>query len=1663
MSEFSDSLSGRSTGIMLLLAPFVACIPVAMAEPVISEFMADNKSTLPDEDGAYSDWIEIHNPDAVPIDLAGWRLTDNAGNLAKWTFPSTTLQPGEFRIIFASEKHQRFSNHANFKLAKDGEYLALVRPDGSVRQQFAPAFPAQDSDESYGPRFNHTTLVAPGAAARYLIPIGAVPNWQSVSYNHASWPQGPTGLGFGLTEPGITARQVFKNGSMSGLTDALSLLSLPAGDPGILAQSTGIYPTVNFLGDYSDGRFPFSSPPPGGAGENYALEATGFVHIPTAGYYTFGLNSDDGGAIWINGSAVMTDDTFHGPEDRMGSVYLAAGSHSFRIVMFEGGGGDEVEFYAAAGQFTSWNTDFRLVGDTANGGLAATTPPVGAGNIIATNLQSAMAGRNGAYVRIPFTATGPGTATALSLVTRHNDGFAAWLNGNAAASHNAPASTVWNSTATASRGETESLRRTGWNLAGLLPSLANGSNILAIHGMRTGTDDTSFLVLPELVVGSINESAAPAFYGAGLATPGWINGNPSLLGKVADTRFSVKRGIFTAPFQLEITTDTPGAQIRYTTDGSTPTATNGTVYAGPLTISTTTNLRAAAFLTDWEPTDVDTQTYLFPADVIRQQPAGSPPAGWPSSSGTSQVLDFGMDPEIVDNSNPDLGGPAAVQSALLAIPSVVLTTDLSNLFNINGSQGIYSNPGGRGLAWERPVSVEWINPPDSNNPNGTSEFQINAGVRTRGGFSRSTDNPKHAFHLYFREDYGNAKLVYPLFGRHGAQDFDRIDLRTAQNYSWSFGGDGRNTFLREEASRVAQLDMGQQGSRVRYVHLYLNGVYWGLFNLDERTEAAFSASYFGGNKDDYDTVKCEQDSGYTTGVTDGSLSAWQELWNQSRAHAASPNNTNYFRMMGLAANGVTPTADPVLLDPDNLIDYLMVTFWTGNLDGCTSAFLGNDVANNWFGTRLAENNPRAGFRFFVHDFEHTFLNVYEDRTGPWGGSNQSNFSYSNPYFLHRDLSENAEYRMRWADRVQRHMFNDGALTPAAWSNRINRLATTVDQTIIAESARWGNAKRTQPFTRADWVNAQNELLNMLTPRHAVVLSQLRDDGLYPSIDAPSIMPFGGYQPSGVQVTMGGQSGTTLYYMPDGSDPRAVGGSIRPGAQVFTASTSTESLIPWSAPEWRWYSEDINLGTAWREPAFNDTGWGTGTAEIGYGDGDEATAIPRPTPRYATAYFRKSFTVTNPEQLSALTVQIEYDDAHAVYLNGTRIGGNLPVDPAYNYFNNSAIEDQTETISNIPVSLLVEGTNVVAVEIHQANDTSSDLSMNLSLSATRTTSSAPLILTGTGEQVIRARAYQSSSSTWSALSEAVFRLNTNAPSPLNLAISEIMYHPGNPSASEIAAGFMDPEEFEFLEITNTGTGAADLRGAYIDDAVGFDFNSSWLGTTLAPGARMLIVANRAAFEFRYGTSQPIAGVYTGNLSNSGETITLRAADDSIIRQVTYSDGGDWPTEADGGGFSLVLTNPSHFSGDSQPSRWRVSVSSGGNPGESDAILFPAWLAANQQTDPNADPDGDGRSNLLEYALGGNPRVPETDRGPSVSFAAFGAPPVSYPVITHRLRAGADSVDVILETTDDLGGQWQPETNLISLVRNPDGTDTLTYQATTPADTRQFWRVRAVMRP
>ncbi len=135
-------------------------VPLELLEPrvvlagdlLIAELMAVNDQTLKDEDGSYSDWLEIYNSGPATVDLTGWHLTDRINDRTQWTFPGGSLGPGESLLVFASEKDRREVGqelHTNFRLS-EGEYLGLYLPDGRTVSDEYPVIPPQYADVSYG-------------------------------------------------------------------------------------------------------------------------------------------------------------------------------------------------------------------------------------------------------------------------------------------------------------------------------------------------------------------------------------------------------------------------------------------------------------------------------------------------------------------------------------------------------------------------------------------------------------------------------------------------------------------------------------------------------------------------------------------------------------------------------------------------------------------------------------------------------------------------------------------------------------------------------------------------------------------------------------------------------------------------------------------------------------------------------------------------------------------------------------------------------------------------------------------------------------------------------------------------------------------------------------------------------------------------------------------------------------------------------------------------------------------------------------------------------------------------------------------------------------------------------------------------------------------------
>ena len=398
-------------------------------------------------------------------------------------------------------------------------------------------------------------------------------------------------------------------------------------------------------------------------------------------------------------------------------------------------------------------------------GIGYESSPGSSPNYTALIDTTVPAGTTSTYARFHFNVADVSALTGLTLEMIYDDGFVAYLNGELITSANAPVSPAWNSTAGIDqRSDNEVLNEyVSFNVSSHLDALVDGDNVLAIHALNLA-DSSDMLMIPRLLGTGVG-LVEPLQYGSfQTPTPNALNGQ-LFVGVVADTSFSVDRGFHDAPFNLEITTDTPNAVIVYTTDGSAPSVdgnmniTNGLLYATPLLVSQTTTLRAAAFKQNFIPTNVDTQTYLFVNDTIEQSFASTIAAGFPTSWG-SRPADYGLDPGVI-GPNDLFGGvyAAQIESSLLSIPTISIVVDNDEFF---GPNGIYANPTGEGVLWERPASAELIY------PDGSEGFQIDAGLRIAGAASRMLSK-KNGLRLLFKSEYGDSKTRLPPVWRGSRQ------------------------------------------------------------------------------------------------------------------------------------------------------------------------------------------------------------------------------------------------------------------------------------------------------------------------------------------------------------------------------------------------------------------------------------------------------------------------------------------------------------------------------------------------------------------------------------------------------------------------------------------------------------------------------------------------------------------------------------------------------------------------------------------------------------------------------------------------------------------------------------------------------------------------------
>ncbi|MBK8002157.1 MAG: lamin tail domain-containing protein [Verrucomicrobia bacterium] len=556
-------------------------------------------------------------------------------------------------------------------------------------------------------------------------------------------------------------------------------------------------------------------------------------------------------------------------------------------------------------------------------------------------------------------------------------------------------------------------------------------------------------------------------------TPSAPNGESTITGVAEPVHCSVNRGHFTQPFDLILSCPTPAVIIRYTLDGSEPTASSGLPYFQPLRVTNTTLFRAAAFRADLLPSRSQTHSYLFnltPAQL------------------SLPILSIVTAPNHLFGRTGILGmGGGSRQGS-------------DQLFITNNPATDYHNPSAHGIAWERPVSLELIQPGDN------SGFQINCGLRVQGSDyhrPRLLPTDKFSFRAYFRGDYGPGRLDYPLFPGTTVRTFDRLVLRGG-------GNERTNPFVRDEFARRLSQDMGQVASHGLLVNVFTNGGFAGYYNPVENIDAPMFQSHLGGSED-WDVVSPTfnfSSEGY--GIVDGDRTNFTSLVSYINTQPVS-NMAEY--------QEITRRLDVV-----NFVDYLLLNVY---------AAMGDWPANNFRAGR--DRGPDGIWRFIVWDAEIGFnalgrgwlIDTFADN-----GLGLPNSGLASPNSeiaqIYQSLRPNREFRLLWADRIHKHFFNGGALTEA---NGLRQFQDLRDQ-------------------MSSHFEMDNFITNYNSRRFAALAPMFNTYGLYgfsnalygifASSNTPAFNQHGGAVAPGFSLTMSAPlPGSVIYYSTNGDDPRVM--------------------------------------------------------------------------------------------------------------------------------------------------------------------------------------------------------------------------------------------------------------------------------------------------------------------------------------------------------------------------------------------------------------------------------------------------------------------------------------------------------------------------------------------
>lgn len=893
--------------------------------------------------------------------------------------------------------------------------------------------------------------------------------------------------------------------------------------------------------------------------------------------------------------------------------------------------------------------------------------------------------------------------------------------------------------------------------------------------------------------------------------------------------FSQERGFYDQSFSLQLASNDAAAIIKYSTDGSDP-QTNGSTYSGPITISTTTPVRAIASL-NGQSSKLLSNTYIFTADVINQPASVS---GFPS-------VNLGIHSSV---KNDPVWSPQ-MEAALKSIGTVCINMEVADFSTVYTTKSL-----------EKPINFEYFD----------ADLNIGepAGVNTYGNTSWNTN--KKNYRVKFKTIYGQGKLEAPIFGEDAAQEFDVIDLRCGSQQTMIRGGVQN---IHENFFKEIQIKLSGDGPHTFFAHLYFNGVYWGVYSGSERPAKHFGETYFGGDKENYNTIKgpcCIQ----SPTAEDGNTASYQALATEA---------TNY--------NTIGQ-----YLDIDNYMNYVML---------CNFGPHGDWTPWNTY----AIDNPTDGvpFRFFMWDPEPSLYSSTGYFTNVISGTTSYFQNIWNPLYNHLD------FRVDFGDNLQcKCVEEDGPLYPANAEQHYLDIFDENSLAYLMEAAKWKSLS-----LYLDFLDYRDDLVSdsWFSNRISDMLNAQQNNELYSTTSAVDFNIEGGAITSLDQLCLShSNTNGTLYYTLDGSDPRLPGGTVNPTALIYNGCVTLSPGV---------HAVKARVLNNSQSNSFHK--WSSMCPKEFYVD-QEYTDLA-----INEIHYNPLDSITNTGDTISGTsfefVEIKNTGANSIDLKGLAIskGISLQVDhhlilPAGDFL--VLAEDSIQFLAKYGFSphrqfrgkLNNKGETIELLD--PLGNTVDIVTYDDSSPWPKMADEGIMSLA-----LLNGQLDNSLSDNWDIQSCSISPGLENdfslSEASTRIRINEIHYHPLDSIGQGVVIG---DDNFEFIELHNSSNLSVDLSNFFFAKGIEYVFPT---GSIIPANSYVTLAKSSSLFSDRFNVT-PL-GQYDGKLSNSGEMIWLMNAKGKLIDFVDYTDDAPWPVDADGTGMSLSFREE-EFSNNELAVNWDV---------------------------------------------------------------------------------------------------------------------------------------------